>query len=255
MAHRAVFEPDDVLPALALDRASPTLAGAAGQGSWRDRVQLDVGIRLEDGLRVAASRSQLVIDSVLRVAGTLLAPQAAGSLTLREGGTVRVARAAIELQVGRLNLSGDAGRPPELDVRGRTKISGVDIDLSLSGPIDDVRAGLSSSNRPELSHADLATLILTGRTASAAASHSAAILTEELLTSVGRVVDRQLGGLVTIDVSPDESPAVENAEAVQRLNIGVPLSDRLQVIYSRSLARGRFAGSSTTSPGRTSVPG
>ena len=238
VAHRAVFEPEDVGPALALDRLGPTPAAADGRGWWRNRVQLDVGVRLDDGLRVATSRSQLVIDGGLRVGGTMLAPETGGSLTLREGGTVRIARAELQLQVGRLYLFGDAGRSPELDVRARAKVSGVDIDLSLFGPLDDVRTELSSSSRPDLSHADLATLILTGRTTSAAASHSAAILTEELMTSAGRVLERQLGGLVMIDVSPDESLSVENAEAAQRLNIGIPLSNRLQVIYSRSLARG-----------------
>ena len=235
VVHRAVSELEDLRPAPALDRVSAALAAFEGRGSMRDRMQLDVSIRLEDGLRVATSQINLVVDGAVRVGGTVLTPEVGGSLTFREGSTARVSRALVRLEGGRVELSGYPARQPELDVRGTTRVSGVIIDVSLSGPLDDVRMNLSSSNRSDLSQGDLATLILTGRTTSAAASESGAIVAEELASSLGRVLNRQLGGFVMIDLARDDSLIPENTNSTLRMSIAIPLSSRLAVIHSRSL--------------------
>jgi outer membrane protein insertion porin family len=235
VVHRAVSELEDLRPAPALDRVSAALAALEARGSLRDRMQLDVSIRLEDGLRVASSQINLVVDGAVRVGGTVLTPEVGGSLTLREGSTARVSRALVRLEGGRVELSGYPARQPELDVRGTTRVSGVIVDVSLSGPLDDVRMNLSSSDRSDLSQGDLATLILTGRTTSAAASESGAIVAEELASSLGRVLNRQLGGFVMIDLARDDSLIRENTNSTLRMSIAIPLSSRLAVIHSRSL--------------------
>jgi outer membrane protein insertion porin family len=180
----------------------------------------------------------LVVDGVLGVEGTLLAPDLGGSFTLREGGTIRVSRALVRLDAGRVELSGYPSRQPEVEVRGTTLISGVGIDVALSGPLDDVRMTLSSRNRSDLSQGDLAALILTGRTTSGVASDSVAIVAEELASSLGRVVNRQLGGVVLFDVSSDESGIPEGTNSPLRMNVGVPLGNWLYVVYSQSLETG-----------------
>ena len=83
VVHRAVSELEDLRPAPALDRVSAALAALEGRGSLRDRMQLDVSIRLEDGLRVASSQINLVGDGAVRVGGTVLTPEVGGSLTFR----------------------------------------------------------------------------------------------------------------------------------------------------------------------------
>ena len=235
VVHRAFSELEELRPAPGLDRVSAALAAFEGRGSIRDRTQLDVSVRLEDGLRVASSQINLVVDGAVRVAGTGLTPEVSGSLAFREGSTARVSRALVRLESGRIELAGYPARQPEVEIRGATQVSGVGIDVSLSGPLDDVRMNLSSNNRPDLSQGDLATIILTGRTTSAAASESGAILAEELASSLGRVLNRQLGGFVMIDLARDDSLIPENTNSTLRMSIAIPLSSRLSVIHSRSL--------------------
>ena len=235
VVHRAFSELEELRPAPGLDRVSAALAAFEGRGSLRDRTQLDVSIRLEDGLRVASSQINLVVDGAVRVGGTGLTPEVGGSLAFREGSTARVARALVRLEAGRIELAGYPARQPEVEVRAATQVSGVGIDVSLSGPLDDVRMNLSSNNRPDLSQGDLATIILTGRTTSVAAAESGAILAEELASSLGRVLNRQLGGFVMIDVARDDSLIPENTNSTLRMSIAIPLNSRLSVIHSRSL--------------------
>ena len=235
VVHRAFSELEELRPAPGLDRVSAALAAFEGRGSLRDRTDLDVSIRLEDGLRVASSQINLVVDGAVRVAGTGLTPEVSGSLAFREGSTARVSRALVRLESGRIELAGYPARQPELEVRAATQVSGVGIDVSLSGPLDDVRMNLSSNNRPDLSQGDLATIILTGRTTSVAASESGAILAEELASSLGRVLNRQLGGFVMVDLARDDSLIPENTNSTLRMSIAIPLNNRLSVIHSRSL--------------------
>ena len=124
VVHRAFSELEELRPAPGLDRVSAALAAFEGRGSLRDRTQLDVSIRLEDGLRVASSQISLVVDGAVRVGGTGLTPEVSGSLTFREGSTARVSRALVRLESGRVELSGYPGRQPELDVRGPRRSRG-----------------------------------------------------------------------------------------------------------------------------------
>ena len=236
--HRAVFEQEDARGTAGIDRVSAALTTFTGRGSLRDRIALDVRLRLDDGLRVVTPLVSLVVDGAVGVEGTLLAPDLDGSFTLREGGTIRVSRALVRLDAGRVELSGYPARQPEVEVRGTTQVSGIGIDVSLSGPLDDVRMTLSSRTRSDLGQGDLATLMLTGRTTTGVASDSVAIVAEELASSLGRVLNRQLGGFVMFDVSSDESLIPENTNSPLRMNVGIPLSDRVYVIYSQSLETG-----------------
>ncbi len=235
VVNRAVYERELDRTAKALDLAGAKGAAPASRGALADRTELELTLRPEDGLRIATDTATLVIDGTLRVVGTVATPEVDGSLSVREGGTVRVSRALVRLQGGRIELRGFPSRPPEIEIQGVTQVTGVRIDVGLSGSLDDVRMNLSSSNRSDLSQGDLATLILTGRTTSEAAADSGAIVVEEVAAALGQALDRQLGGAVMIDVSRDESLIVEDTNPSQRLNIGVPLNSRLYVIYSRSL--------------------
>ncbi len=141
-------------------------------------------------------------------------------------------------------------------MRATTQVSGVGIDVSLSGPLDDVRMNLSSSNRSDLSQGDLATLILTGRTTSAAASESGAIVAEELASSLGRVLNRQLGGFVMVDLARDDSLIPENTNSTLRMNIGIPLNrPAVRHLLAQPRQRVRCDGSSTSGPAATSACG
>ena len=136
-----------------------------------------------------------------------------------------------------MDLAGFPSRPPEIDITGRTQVTGIQIEVDLTGPLNDLRTSLSSPNRSDLTQADLATLLLTGRTAQAAASESGAIVAEEVAAALGSALNDRLGGAVLIDVSRDESLIVQDTDPTQRFNIGIPIGERIYLIYSQALDR------------------
>jgi outer membrane protein insertion porin family len=237
IARRAVFERSTNRTSASLDQVGRELDALDARGSALQKVELAVGIRLEDGLRVENDQARLVVDGAVMVGGDLLTPEIRGSLVLREGGTVQLARASLRIVQGRIELAGFPERPPELDIMGRTQVTGVLIEAGLAGPLDNYSLSLSSPNRSDLTQGDLATLILTGRTASAAVSEGGAIVAEELAATLGEALDERMGGAVFIDVSRDEDLIVQDTNPSQRFNIGVPIGTRFFVIYSQALDR------------------
>jgi outer membrane protein assembly factor BamA len=235
--HRAVYERTGSAVHLTLERAGVNLAALRGEVTGLGATDLDLQLRLENGLEISTGEADLRVEGAVHVAGNLNEPEVEGSLTVQEGGTVRLSRAQIRIESGRVELAGFPTRPPEVDVRGITQVTGIRIIVGISGPLDNVSLDLTAPDRSNLSSGDLASLILTGRTASEAASDSGAILAEEIAASLGEAIGRSLGGAVMVDVSRDESLIVEDANPTQRLNIGIPLTSRLYVIYSDALDR------------------
>jgi outer membrane protein assembly factor BamA/autotransporter translocation and assembly factor TamB len=235
---RAVFDRDVDSASRSLDAVDSELRAFDARGSLLERVRLDLRVRLEDGLRVQNRQAQLVVDGAMTVGGDLVTPEVGGSLSIREGGEVKLSRANLRIVQGRVELEGFPSRSPVLDVSGMTQVTGVRIEAQLSGPLDDLQTSLSSPNRSDLTQGDLATLILTGRTAQAAASESGAIVAEEVASALGEALDQKLGGAVFVDVSRDESLIVEDTDPTQRFNVGIPLGPRLYVVYSQPLDRG-----------------
>ncbi len=237
VVHRALYERETDLASQSLDGVGADLRALDARGSILERVQLDVRVRLAEGLRIQNRQAELVADGAVTLGGDLLTPEVHGSVSLREGGTVKLSRATVRLSQGRVNLSGFPSQPLEIDVSGRTQVTGVQIDVGLSGPLDDLRTSLSSPNRSDLTQGDLATLILTGRTAQAAADQSGAIVAEEVAAALGSALNERLGGAIFIDVSRDESLIVQDTDPTQRFNIGIPIGERLYVIHSQALDR------------------
>ncbi len=235
--HRALFDRETDLASQSLDSLGAELKALDGRGSILERVQLDVRVRLAEGLRIQNRQAQLVVDGAVTVGGDLLTPETRGSVSLREGGTVRLSRATLRLSEGRVDLAGYPSQPLEIDVSGRTQVTGVQIEVGLAGPLDDLRTSLSSPNRSDLTQGDLATLILTGRTAKAAADESGAIVAEEVAAALGSALNQRLGGAIFIDVSRDESLIVQDTDPTQRFNVGIPIGERLYVIHSQALDR------------------
>ena len=235
--HRAVYDRETDFTNQSLDSLGAELKALEERGSLLERVQLDVRVRLAEGLRVQNRQAEVVVDGAVTLGGDLLTPELQGSVSLRDGGTIRLSRATIRLMDGRIDLAGFPSQPLEVDISGRTQVTGIQIDVDLSGPLDDLRTSLSSPNRSDLTQADLATLLLTGRTAQAAADESGAIVAEEVAAALGSALNERLGGAVLIDVSRDESLIVQDTDPTQRFNIGIPIGERLYVIYSQALDR------------------
>jgi len=144
---RALYQRGTDRSSQAIDGVAAELAALDQRGSPLERVQLDVRVTLEGGLRIENDQASLAVDGGFTVGGDMLTPSVSGAVTLREGGTIQLRRARLRLSQGRVELAGYPARPPQLDVSGLTQVSGVQIEAELKGPLDDFRMNLSSPNR------------------------------------------------------------------------------------------------------------
>ncbi len=237
VVHRAVYRRETDRTSRSLQLVTAELSALETRGRSLQRIELAVGMRLEEGLRIENEQADLIVDGAVIIGGDLLAPEIRGSLVLREGGRVKLSRATLRIAQGRIELTGFPARAPDVSIQGRTQVTGVLIEVNVSGPLDDFGLSLSAPNRPDLTQGDLATLILTGRTASTAVSEGGAIVAEQLAAALGEAVESGLGGAVFIDVGSEEDLVVRDSNPSQRLNIGVPVGRQLYVIYSQALDR------------------
>lgn len=217
-----------------LDRLSWQLAALRG-GAVSDKLPLAVNVRLVEPVRVRNSRLELDLVGALQAAGTLAQPVATGQISLREGGQLTIARGRVRVSQGRVELNGYPQGTPEVDLEGTTRVSGVLMNLRARGPLDDLELSVTAPERADLGQTDLLTLLLTGRTASAAASDSGTIVAEELAAALGSSLQKGVGETLMIDVSPDRSLLSDDTDPTQRLNVGHRVGDNLFVIYSTAL--------------------
>jgi outer membrane protein assembly factor BamA/autotransporter translocation and assembly factor TamB len=218
-----------------LDRLDWQLAALRGRELAGESLPLSVHVRLDDPLRIRNSQARLDVLGSFDATGTLAQPAAVGQVSLREGGSLSLRRARVRAQQGRVQLNGYPAGSPEVDFSGLSNVAGVEMDLHARGSFDDLQVEISSSNRPDLTQTDLLALLLTGRTAQAAAAQSGAIVAEELASALGGVLQKGIGQTLLIDVSPDRSLLTDDSDPTQRFNLGTRLRQGLTVVYSTRL--------------------
>ena len=218
-----------------LGRLDYQLAALSSQDSIADLLPLAVDIRLKDPLRIRNGMAKLDVVGTITANGTLAQPVANGQPSLLSGGELTVRRARIRVQEGRVELNDYPGGVPQVDFSGLTQVGGVTMSLSARGAMDDLELDVTSPNRPDLSQADLLSLILTGRTAQAAASEGKAIVAEELAAALGGALQKNVGDTFLVDVSSDESMLLDEGDPTQRFRVGTHLPRNLSVIYSTRL--------------------
>ena len=216
-----------------LDRLDWQLAALEG-GSFTDQVALDLAVRLAEPLRIRNSTMRLDVEGAVAVSGTLAQPTTGGQVTLREGGELTIGRAQVRVQRGTVELNRYPAGTPSIDFEGATRVSGVAVEMSARGPIDDLQLTLGS-DRSDLSQTDLVTLLMTGRTAATAASESGEVVAEQLAVAVGGMLQKGVGSALLIDVSPDRSLLADDTDPTQRFHIGTRITQNTTVVYSAAL--------------------
>jgi outer membrane protein assembly factor BamA len=218
-----------------LDRLERQLAALQGAEPVGESLPLSVRVRFVDSLRVRNERAQLDVVGEFAAGGTLSHPTASGQVTLLEGGTVRIRHGELRLQQGRVELNGYPAGNPEFELNGSSQIAGIEMDVRAHGTLEDLRLDISSPNRPDLSQTDLVSLLLTGRTAQTAAAQSTTIVAEELASTLGSVVQRNVGELLLVDVGPERSLLTDSVDPTRRFSLGARLRQDLIVLYSTRL--------------------
>ena len=216
-----------------LDRLDWQLAALDG-GSLTDQIALDVNVRLAEPLRVRNTTMRVDLEGSLLASGTLAQPTTEGVVSLREGGELTIGRGRVRVSSGRLVLNGYPAGTPDLDLQGATSVSGIAFTLRARGAIDDLQLTLES-DRNDLSQTDLVSLLLTGRTAAAAASQGGVVVAEQLAVALGGVLQKGVGDTLVIDVAPDRSLLTADTDPTQRIHIGTRITQNLTVLYSVAL--------------------
>ncbi|HEY8234115.1 MAG TPA: translocation/assembly module TamB domain-containing protein [Vicinamibacteria bacterium] len=216
-----------------LERLDWQLAALEG-GSLADQIALDVNVRLAEPLRIRNSTMRLDMEGTLVASGTLAQPTSEGVVSLREGGELTLGRARVRVSGGRVVLNGYPAGTPDVDFQGATSVGGIAMTLRARGALDDLQLTLDS-DRSGLSQTDLVTLLLTGRTAAAAASEGGVVVAEQLAMALGGVLQKGVGETLLIDVAPDRSLLSDDIDPTQRLHLGTRITQNLTVLYSAAL--------------------
>lgn len=223
-------------------RTRRVAAAVLREPSLADRLTLDVRVLTDEDVVVDTNLAQLEFGTDLRVIGTVAAPSLAGRAELREGGRLYLGRNIYTLQSGSIDFANPDTIEPDLDIRARTHAGGDEIELTLSGTLDNLQRELRSITEPARGEADIVSLLLTGRTFEQISGREGEIVGEQvvgylsgdILGVTGRAVGLdtlRLGGVDPADVATQLDPTT-------RLTFGKSIGSTLDVTYSQSLRKG-----------------
>jgi outer membrane protein insertion porin family len=209
-------------------------------------LQLDIAVRTVEDFRIENRLAQMAAGANLRITGTLSEPELDGVLTARPEGTFRLGRNRYTIDSGTVLLRGYPLQPAELDFSAGTSVSDTDIKVKIRGPVDNIELQLEAPERDDLTRADIASLLVTGRTLTTTdgfenvSGQQGRILGEQLAFYLGgaltQVVRQGLGQSVPLDivsVGPDVLGTEVDPQI--RFTIGKAVTEELFVTYSVGL--------------------
>jgi outer membrane protein insertion porin family len=169
-----------------------------------------------------------------------------GLLTARPEGTFQLGRNQYYIESGRIVLGGYPSQPLELDFRARTTVSGVDILLHLHGRADSLTTELSSPDKPNLTRADLASLLVTGRTVEnvpeleSVSGREREIIGEQLVSYLSGtlmgLVQQGLGEVFPFErITVDPARIAGEVAPEARFTLGMAFTEELSLTYSIGL--------------------
>lgn len=247
----AYREPIAVMTGLltALRTRRLTVEAALAEPSLIDTLALDVRVVTDDEIIVDNNLGRLALGADLRLIGTVAAPALSGRAQLAEGGELFLGRNRYEIRSGTIDFANPVAIEPELNVVATTRAGGTDIELTIAGTPEEPRIELESTSNPQLSEADIASLLLTGRRLDEISGDEAEIVSEQALAYLsgdvlgfaGRAVGLdtiRLGGVEESSRSGDPFAVATEVDPTARLTFGKSIGRNLDVVFSQSLRDG-----------------
>jgi outer membrane protein assembly factor BamA/autotransporter translocation and assembly factor TamB len=219
------------------DVPSPALEG----------LMLNVRLLTDDDLIVDNNIARLQMGADLRVIGTAAAPALSGRVDIRDGGQLYLGRNVYTVgEPSTIDFSNPTAIEPDLNITATTRAGGEDVQVTIAGTPDTLSPTLTSPSNPSLGEADLASLLLTGRTLEALPSEDAAVvgaevlgnLTGDVLGFASRAVGLdvlRLGGVDTQNARRDPTIVATTIDPTTRLTFGKSLGRNIDVTLSQSL--------------------
>jgi outer membrane protein assembly factor BamA/autotransporter translocation and assembly factor TamB len=238
-----------LLSALRAERLAAAATATATERSFADRLQLNVRLVTDTDVIVDNNLAQLQLGGDLRVIGTAAAPALSGRATLREGGELFIGSNRYTIDSGTIDFANPVTIEPDLNVQAQTRAGGEDIELTIKGTPETMSVDLRSPSDPQLGQADIASLLLTGRTLDNVSGAEAEIVGEQLLSFVSGDVLGAASRVVGLDtiriggVDPslrrgDPADIASQTDPTSRLTFGKSLGESFDVTLSQSLREG-----------------
>lgn len=141
--------------------SSPPKAPSAPSGPLAG-MRLDIRIRTAPGVAVQTSLAQnLQADADLHLRGTLATPGMTGRVSISQGELVFFGT-KYELNQGTISFYSPFDIKPVLNIDLQTVAKGVEVGLTVSGPIDNMK--LTYRSDPPLQFQEVVALLATGKT-------------------------------------------------------------------------------------------
>lgn len=145
-----------------LSRSNTPVESAAPPSPLLDNMKLDIRVRTSPSLGVQASVAQnLQATADLRVRGTASQPGVLGRVTITEGRLVFFG-STYTVNSGSIGFYNPLRIEPVLNVNLETQAKGVDVVLTVTGPVDNMK--LSYTSDPPLQFQEIIGLLASGKT-------------------------------------------------------------------------------------------
>jgi translocation and assembly module TamB len=158
---RTGFNPRTDLASVLAKSSEPERAPSAQSGFLAD-MQLDVQIQMAPDITFQSSLAENVqAEANLRLRGTPLSPALLGRIVITQGQIVFFGT-KFTIDQGNISFYNPVKIEPVLDIDLETKARGVDVILTVSGPIS--KLNLTPRSDPPLQFAEIVALLATGTT-------------------------------------------------------------------------------------------
>ena len=158
---RATFNPRSDFGSLIAHSAEPVRTPAA-RGGFLGGLNFDIAIETAPDVQVQSALTQdMQVDANLHLRGTVSAPALLGRVNITEGQVVFFGT-RYRISQGSISFFNPLTVEPVLDIDLETKARGIEVTLTLSGPLN--KLNLSYRSDPPLQFSEIVALLATGRT-------------------------------------------------------------------------------------------
>jgi outer membrane protein assembly factor BamA/autotransporter translocation and assembly factor TamB len=223
-------------------RRSGTTTGSP-PSPFLQSLALDVRVITDEDLVIDNNVAEAQLGVDLRIINVAASPALSGRAELREGGQLVLGRNTYLVESGTIDFANPSVIEPVLGIVATTRVSGIDVDVRITGTPDMLTTELTSPSDPELGRADLTSLLLTGRPLGQLGEAQAAEVGAQVLGTIGGDVLGVAGravGLDTLRVVADTNPRdpadlASETDPTSRVTFGKSLGSKLDVTLSQSL--------------------
>jgi len=203
-----------------------------------ERVNFNVQVTTGSPLLVDNNLARAEVRTNLRVVGTPYETGLTGTLTVLEGGEIRLNERQYQVERATVTFLEERRIVPSFDLQLTTQVNSFDITLAVTGEPGDTETTLTSE--PSLPEPDIMALLVTGRTLDQMRGEESDIAKEQVLSYLAGRVGSQLGrtvqratGLSEVRLEPNLIASETDPSA--RLTVGQDITDEFRLIYSTDL--------------------